>query len=831
MDPNRRVTRSNSNITRNQGETEGAYWGSIIDPTAIERDRADAIRAARRAASDDPSALLNTTQEEQTDAERNQRSLMDTEVPTNLLEEEIPFTSNLTNYTEQSLRLVNNMRTAFVDNSPSTTEHVTTPVDMNITGASGPLDPAFTRPSLQMVQDLDAQPTKGPRELGNATNELLDQYMDENYADVLRTSILDPNSYLSLPSVKKSPPQVHQKTMAMDWYLPDGSNRRLVEIQQTKIADFRSPGGGTGALVMTLSHLMLQYQTTKYLVDLDTGEMFGWIANQWRQTGLYCSAQPFVLKELTARMTRCSEALRMDLEQEQQTRVIQLSKEGGQVNTPLPSLPMMPDPEAYINQPDAMTPQMRRNYVRDRTQAALTYLKEYETSSKWEQDPQYEAQQVRQRLQIIYGKADKVRNNIDTALLNDDIYRRRRVMRTLELPERFPLPQNMKNSPMETWVQWIRDESNRLIAAIDEEILRCQDPDDPFDGTASGIFPPLQGVTQGTHQIKTDESKSRNPQVAGTFQEKLVDIQTPVQRQVELSRQDQRLLPTEEPQPQQSRVQASDSSQSRGRDGEKQGNETSQNGQPSAITSTQRRIEESQQEIMFESEQQVDDPFRTLRSFHEKQREGRQGENQPRTSTSSHSTLEGAAGGTVLQHPKPQRQTHKNQNQGKFQQKIAQQQGNNQTSQNNFYQGPHNTTTYMELPSAIQNKICGRCGLMGHIKRYCKEEVYCKYCKMGTHSTNACRTYPATSSRKNTPEKRTQEDIDQEVNRRVQKDLLRILTSLATNRQIDVDLKQTDVPNQAVSGNNPYRHIPERTKEIQSLIGEIGEFATSSRCG
>ena len=40
------------------------------------------------------------------------------------------------------------------------------------------------------------------------------------------------------------------------------------------------------------------------------------------------------------------------------------------------------------------------------------------------------------------------------------------------------------------------------------------------------------------------------------------------------------------------------------------------------------------------------------------------------------------------------------------------------------------------------------------------------------------------SSRKNTPEKRTQEDIDQEVNRRVQKDLLRIITGLSTNRQI-----------------------------------------------
>ena len=283
MDPHRRVTRSTSNVSRNPGESEGAFWGRMIDPTAIERDRAEAIRAARRATSDNPSALLNNIQDEQSSqmGETNQRSLMDAEVPTNLLEEEIPFTSNLTNYTEQSLRMVNSMRTAFVDNSPTTTERVTTPVGMDMTGTSGPLDPVFTRPSLQAKTDLDAQPTKGPREVGDATNDLLDQYMDENYTDVLRTSLLNPSSYLSLPSVKKSPQQVQPKLMAMDWYLPDGSNRWLIEVPETRIADFRSPGGGTGAMIMTLPQLMLHYQTTKYLVDLDTGELFGWIANQW----------------------------------------------------------------------------------------------------------------------------------------------------------------------------------------------------------------------------------------------------------------------------------------------------------------------------------------------------------------------------------------------------------------------------------------------------------------------------------------------------------------------------------------------------------------------
>ena len=130
------------------------------------------------------------------------------------------------------------------------------------------------------------------------------------------------------------------------------------------------------------------------------------------------------------------------------------------------------------------------------------------------------SQQVRQRLQIVYGKADQVKQKVDVALLNDDIYRRRRVMRTLELPQRFPLPQTMKDSSVVTWVQWIREESNKLIAAVEDEIARRQDPDDPFDGTASGIFPPLQNIVNTQQktaskkkpsQIKVDESGNRNP--------------------------------------------------------------------------------------------------------------------------------------------------------------------------------------------------------------------------------------------------------------------------------------------------------------------------------
>ena len=299
-----------------------------------------------------------------------------------------------------------------MDNSPSATggvETVTTPVGMNISVMDGPLDPVFTRLSLQRTEDmdLDTQPMRGPREQGNITSDILDHFIDDNYGDVLRSSLLNPSSYMSLPSVKTSPPQAQPRTMAMDWYVPDGMNRRVVEIPERKIADFRSPGGGTGALILTLMRLLLYYDTTKYLVDIDTGEVFGWITNQWHCTGLYCSPQPFKVSELTALTTHCCAALKMDLEQEQQTSVIQLPRARGDNTVILPPLPLMPEPDAYVQQSDTMTPNMRRNYVRDRTQVALTYITEYKTAQELERDPQYDKQQVLQRYRLFTARQTK----------------------------------------------------------------------------------------------------------------------------------------------------------------------------------------------------------------------------------------------------------------------------------------------------------------------------------------------------------------------------------------------------------------------------------------
>ena len=230
-------------------------------------------------------------------------------------------------------------------------------------------------------------------------------------------------------------------------------------------------------------------------------------------------------------------------------------------------------------------------------------------------------------------------------------------------------------------------------------------------------------------------------------------------------------------------------------------------------TTTQRRIEESHTSSIFR-EPQSEDPFRTLRSFHEKQRGERRQNSTHHTGVSLQSTFEGATGGVGVDHPKPQRITKRHPQQD---QPLTMQSQENYPRQDNQLQGLHNTTTYMTLPNPMQNKICGRCGLMGHIKRMCKEEVYCRYCKVYTHAAAACRTYPVTSSRKNTPEKRTVEDIEREVSRRVQEEMRRILNDFSTSRGV-ANAQQVPQTNQS----SERKDITNQTRgHAQNLIGDF----------
>ena len=108
-------------------------------------------------------------------------------------------------------------------------------------------------------------------------------------------------------------------------------------------------------------------------------------------------------------------------------------------------------------------------------------------------------------------------------------------------------------------------------------------------------------------------------------------------------------------------------------------------------------------------DQQAEDPFRTLRSFHEKQRGERQQNDTHQTSITLHSMFEGAVGGVRTDQPKPQRITKRHQQQGQPQDRIQNQEINH-LRQENYMQGPQNTTTYMNLPNPVQIRYVGDVG-------------------------------------------------------------------------------------------------------------------------
>ena len=127
-----------------------------------------------------------------------------------------------------------------------------------------------TQPAQE--EELDLQPSRGPRE--ESIVNTIDQFLDENYEDVLRTSNIQTNFSLSASDRN----QAERPVLPLGWIVPDGTNRTLEEIKDKKISNALSPGGGkAGAVVMTLQRLEPYYRTQFFLVDLETGEMFAYI--------------------------------------------------------------------------------------------------------------------------------------------------------------------------------------------------------------------------------------------------------------------------------------------------------------------------------------------------------------------------------------------------------------------------------------------------------------------------------------------------------------------------------------------------------------------------
>ena len=114
------------------------------------------------------------------------------------------------------------------------------------------------------------------------------------------------------------------------------------------------------------------------------------------------------------------------------------------------------------------------------------------------------------RLRAVFGRVDQVRHHIDIALQQDDAHRRKRNMRFLVLPTRFPRPENMAQGDISVWTNWIREETDEIMKQLEEERHSRSDPDDPFSGTANGVFQPLQDPLSLPPPVQTPKRQGNN---------------------------------------------------------------------------------------------------------------------------------------------------------------------------------------------------------------------------------------------------------------------------------------------------------------------------------
>ena len=369
-----------------------------------------------------------------------------------------------------------------------TDEETANALDTSANRVTTPVNTTPTNQSIQQTQheELDLQPSRGPRE--ESIVNMIDQFLDENYEDVLRTSNIQTNFSLSTSERNLTGHPV----LPLGWIIPDGTNRTLEEIKDKKISNDHSPGGGqAGAVVMTLQRLEPYFGTQFFLVDLETGEMFTYIWQQWRRTGLYCSNKPFMINDLITKVERQGQVMWAELEAEDQTQLVNIRRSPGRFDVP-PPLPAMDEPAVYVLHPDVMQVNTRKNYVRDRMRAILIYISEYAETKRMMAEGQYNNDNLLVRLRAVFGRVDQVRHHIDLALQQDDAHRRRRNMRFLVLPTRFPRPENMAQGDIAVWTNWIREETDEIMKQLEEERDSRSYPDDPFNGTANGVFQPLQ---------------------------------------------------------------------------------------------------------------------------------------------------------------------------------------------------------------------------------------------------------------------------------------------------------------------------------------------------
>ena len=76
----------------------------------------------------------------------------------------------------------------------------------------------------------------------------------------------------------------------------------------------------------------------------------------------------------------------------------------------------------------------------------------------------------------------------------------------------------MEQGDTTVWINWIRKETEAVMNQLDEESDARSDPDDPFNGTANGVFLPLQDPLALPPPVQMPRRNENNSECRETFQ-------------------------------------------------------------------------------------------------------------------------------------------------------------------------------------------------------------------------------------------------------------------------------------------------------------------------
>ena len=97
-------------------------------------------------------------------------------------------------------------------------------------------------------------------------------------------------------------------------------------------------------------------------------------------------------------------------------------------------------------------------------------------------------------------------------------------MRFLILRTHFPRPESMAQGDITVWTKWIQEETDEIMKQLEEERDSRSDPDDPFNGTANGIFQPLPDPLSLPPPVQMPKRQGNNSKDPEHFQNSCENI-------------------------------------------------------------------------------------------------------------------------------------------------------------------------------------------------------------------------------------------------------------------------------------------------------------------